>query len=205
MIVGAKAPDFTLYDHAGGIRTLSGFLADGPVVMFFFPIASSPICTAQACHFRDLGGEFAELGVQRIGVSTDSVGRQARFAARRSFDYPLLSDLGGVMSDRFGVRRGVLASTRTRLLRRHANRGARHVRRRGLIARILPLRRTTFVIDTDRTVLKIIHNELRANTHADQALRFLREDYPAPASPFVPAQRTAPDAESVTLSEHPTS
>src|SRR6202007_3311305 len=54
MIAGEKAPDFTLYDHTGRPRTLSALLSDGPVVLFFFPIASSPICTAQACHFRDL-------------------------------------------------------------------------------------------------------------------------------------------------------
>jgi hypothetical protein len=53
MIAGDTAPDFTLYDHAGRARTLSALLSDGPVVLFFFPIASSPICTAQACHFRN--------------------------------------------------------------------------------------------------------------------------------------------------------
>ena len=67
MIAGEKAPDFTLYDHTGRPRTLSALLADGPVVLFFFPIASSPICTAQACHFRDRSTEFARVGAQRVG------------------------------------------------------------------------------------------------------------------------------------------
>ena len=86
MIAGEKAPDFTLYDHTGRPRTLSALLSDGPVVLFFFPIASSPICTAQACHFRDLSNEFATVGAQRVGISTDTVDRQAHFAQQRSFD-----------------------------------------------------------------------------------------------------------------------
>src|ERR1700761_7131764 len=113
MIAGDKAPDFTLYDHTGRPRTLSALLLEGPVVLFFFPLASSPICTAQACHFRDLKSEFAEVGAQRVGISTDPVDRQAHFAQQRSFDYPLLSDADGVVSEMFGVRRGKLAKLRS--------------------------------------------------------------------------------------------
>jgi thioredoxin-dependent peroxiredoxin len=63
MMAGEKAPNFTLCDHTGRARTLSALLAEG-VVPFFFPLASSPICTAQACHFRDLSNEFAWAGTQ---------------------------------------------------------------------------------------------------------------------------------------------
>src|ERR1700754_4980606 len=95
MMAGEKAPNFTLLDHAGQPRTLSALLSDGPVVLVFFPLASSPICTAQACHFRDLSSQFARVGAQRVGISTDTVDRQAHFAQQRSFDYPLLSDSDG--------------------------------------------------------------------------------------------------------------
>jgi thioredoxin-dependent peroxiredoxin len=181
MIAGDKAPDFTLYDHTGRPRTLSALLSKGPVVLFFFPIASSPICTAQACHFRDLSNEFARVGAQRVGISTDTVDRQAHFAQQRSFDYPLLSDADGVVSELFGVRRGRLAKLRRSLVAREAARRGRHTRRRGLLARLLPVRRTTFVIDTDRTVLKVVSNEVRASVHADQALWFL-ENHKSPAN-----------------------
>ena len=173
MIAGEKAPNFTLCDHTGRPRTLSTLLADGPVVLFFFPLASSPICTAQACHFRDLSNEFHRVGAQRVGISTDTVDRQAHFAQQRSFDYPLLSDEDGVVSELFGVRRGRFARLRRSVLAREASRHARHTRRRGLLARVLPVRRTTFVIDTDRTVLKVVSNEVRASVHADQTLWFL--------------------------------
>lgn len=173
MIAGDKAPNFTLRDHTGRPRALSALLSEGPVVLFFFPIASSPICTAQACHFRDLSDDFARVGAQRIGISTDSVDRQAHFAQQRSFDYPLLSDADGVVSELFGVRRGRFAKLRRSVVAREVARHGQHTRRRGLLARLFPVRRTTFVIDTDRTVLKVVSNEVRASVHADQTLWFL--------------------------------
>ena len=142
-------------------------------MLFFFPIASSPICTAQACHFRDLTAEFARVGAQRVGISTDTVDRQAHFAQQRSFDYPLLSDADGVVSELFGVRRGRLAKLSRSVGARDGVRRGRHTRRRGLLARLLPVRRTTFVIDTDRTILKVVSSEVRASVHADQALWLL--------------------------------
>jgi peroxiredoxin Q/BCP len=183
MIAGEKAPDFTLYDHTGQPRTLSALLSQGPVVLFFFPLASSPICTAQACHFRDLSDEFASVGAQRVGISTDTVDRQAHFARQRSFDYPLLSDADDVVSELFGVRRGRLTKLHGTVVARETARRRRHTRRRGLLARLLPVRRTTFVIDTDRSILKVVSNEVRASVHADEALRFLKSHvwtYPPP-------------------------
>lgn len=183
MIAGEKAPDFTLLDHTGRPRALSALLAEGPVVLFFFPLASSPICTAQACHFRDLSNEFVTVGAQRVGISTDTVDRQAHFAQQRSFDYPLLSDADGVVSELFGVRRGRFAKVRKSVAARDEARRGRHTRRRGLLARLLPVRRTTFVIDTDRTVLKVVSSELRASVHADQALWFLQHHMGPHSSP----------------------
>jgi thioredoxin-dependent peroxiredoxin len=184
MIAGDTAPDFTLLDHTGRPRRLSALLSDGPVVLFFFPLASSPICTAQACHFRDLSSEFAAVGAHRVGISTDTVDRQAHFAEQRSFDYPLLSDADGVVSEMFGVRRGRFPKLRKSVVAREARR-SRHTRRRGLLARLLPVRRATFVIDTDRTVLKVVSSEVRASVHADQTLRFLQNHNVLHSSPDV--------------------
>jgi peroxiredoxin Q/BCP len=190
MIAGDKAPDFTLWDHTGRPRALSALLSEGPVVLFFFPIASSPICTAQACHFRDLSDEFARVGAQRVGISTDTVDKQAHFAQQRSFDYPLLSDTDGVVSELFGVRRGRLANLRRSVVAREAARRGRHTRRRGLLARLLPVRRTTFVIDIDRTILKVVSNEVRASVHADQTLWFLENHNTSHSPPHVRQQHT---------------
>jgi thioredoxin-dependent peroxiredoxin len=190
MIAGDKAPDFTLWDHTGRPRTLSALLSGGTVVLFFFPIASSPICTAQACHFRDLSHEFARVNAQRVGISTDTVDKQAHFAQQRSFDYPLLSDADGVVSELFGVRRGRLAKLRRSVAERDTARRGRHTRRRGLLARLLPVRRTTFVIDIDRTILKVVSNEVRASVHADQALWFLENHKVPDSSPHVRHRHT---------------
>jgi peroxiredoxin Q/BCP len=176
-------------------------------VLFFFPLASSPICTAQACHFRDLSAEFARVGAQRVGISTDTVDRQAHFARQRSFDYPLLSDADDVVAELFGVRRGRLAKLSSSVAEREAVRGRRHMRCRGLLAWLLPVRRTTFVIDTDRCILKVVSNEIRASVHADEALRFLQDrnmsqgtvDEPSPVRPDPPAAGRSDSAVDIAL------
>jgi thioredoxin-dependent peroxiredoxin len=88
------------------------------------------------------------------------------------------------------VRRGRLAKLRKSVVAREAARWGRHTRRRGLLARLLPVRRTTFVIDTDRTVLKVVSSELRASVHADQALSFLQNHNVTHSSPDVREKHT---------------
>jgi len=144
---GDRAPDFTLPDEHGQPRALGDFLAEGPVVLFFYPAASSPGCTKEACHFRDLAAEFAEVGAQRVGVSADAVERQAAFTGEHGFDFPLLSDADGSVARTYGVRR----------------------------PGPLPNRRATFVVDTDGTLLEVITSELSMDTHADDALAALRQ------------------------------
>ena len=148
-LLNTRVDDFTLPDQTGAIRTLSEFLAEGPVVLFFYPAAMTPGCTKEACHFRDLASEFATVGAQRVGISTDAVDKQAQFAEKQKFDYPLLSDADGAVATAFGVKRG-------------------------LLGKFMPVKRTTFVIDTDRTVLQVIASEVNMDTHADKALETLR-------------------------------
>jgi peroxiredoxin Q/BCP len=148
MKTGDTVADFELPDQSGAPRKLSMLLADGPVVLFFYPAAMTPGCTREACHFRDLAGEFATIGASRVGISTDPVDKQANFADRQGFDYPLLSDADGEVAGAFGVKRG-------------------------LLGKLMPVKRTTFVIDTDRTVLDVIGSEFNFNSHADKALAVL--------------------------------
>jgi peroxiredoxin Q/BCP len=150
MKVGDQVPDFELPSQDGTLRRLSVLLADGAVVLFFYPAALTPGCTKEACHFRDLAAEFAAAGVQRVGISVDSVAKQRQFADKNSFDYPLLSDADGRIAELFGVKRGLLGQ---RL-------GA-------------PVKRWTFAIGTDRKVVEIIHSEVDMDTHADSALKAL--------------------------------
>jgi peroxiredoxin Q/BCP len=147
---GDQAPDFELPDQKGTLRSLTDLLVGGPIVLFFYPAAMTPGCTKEACHFRDLASEFAALGASRVGISTDAVEKQAMFADKQSFDYPLLSDAGGAVATQFGVKRG-------------------------LLGKLMPVKRTTFVIDTDRTVLDVIASEISMESHADKALEVLRQ------------------------------
>lgn len=146
---GQLAPNFELPDQSGTARSLEDLLAKGPVVLFFYPAANTPVCTAEACHFRDLASEFEALGATPVGISNDSVDTQSGFAGKQSLGYPLLSDKDAAVAAQFGVKRG-------------------------LLGKLAPVKRTTFVIDPDRTIATVISSELRANVHADDALDFLR-------------------------------
>jgi thioredoxin-dependent peroxiredoxin len=149
MKTGDTVADFELPDQTGTPRKLSALLSDGPVVLFFYPAAMTHGCTKEACHFRDLAAEFAALGASRVGISVDPVQKQAKFADMQKFDYPLLSDTEGTVATQFGVKRG-------------------------LLGKLIPVKRTTFVIDTDRKVIDVISSEFSMDTHADQALQTLR-------------------------------
>lgn len=100
--VGQTPEAFTLPDqHDQPVAWAD--LRGKPVVVFFYPKASTPGCTTEACGFRDLQAEFAALGVTILGVSADSVKRQSNFATKQGLTYPLLSDPDRVVLDAWGV------------------------------------------------------------------------------------------------------
>ncbi len=143
---GDNVADFELPDQDGKPVRLSSLLESGPVVLYFFPRAMTPGCTAESCHFRDLAAEFAAVGAHRVGISQDSVERQAKFTGKHNFDFPLLSDESGEIAKRFGVSRpGPIFN-----------------------------KRATFVISQDSKILAAIQSELNMEKHADQALALLK-------------------------------
>lgn len=143
--VGAQLADFTLPDQHGAQRSLSELLAGGPVVLFFYPAAMSSGCTKESCHFRNLAAEFKAVGAQPVGISRDPVDKQLAFDRKNHLGYPLLSDVDGVVSDAFGVRRALFHG----------------------------VKRATFVLGADRRVQFVQASELAMDSHADQALAFL--------------------------------
>jgi thioredoxin-dependent peroxiredoxin len=145
---GDLAPDFALKDQQGNERTLSTMLLNGPVVLFFYPAAMTKGCTKESCHFRDLASEFAALGSQRLGVSMDSVAKQAEFTTKNDLDYPLLADVDGAVAKLYGVKRSL---------------------------DLLKVKRATFVIGQDRRIVEVINSEVSMNAHADKSLSALRD------------------------------
>jgi peroxiredoxin Q/BCP len=150
---GDLVEDFVLPNQSGTPMRLTDLLATGPVVLFFYPAAMTRGCTAESCHFRDLAAEFAQVGAHRVGISRDPVDRQREFSDKHGFDYPLLSDVDGVVASRLGVRRRLPLGP-------------------------LSTRRMTFVIGRDRRLVEVIRSETSMVEHADLALRALR---PSPA------------------------
>jgi peroxiredoxin Q/BCP len=148
MDVGDVVDDFELPDETGTPRKLSTLLEEGPVVLFFYPAAMTYGCTKESCHFRDLAAEFKAAGAQRVGISADTVEKQKQFSEKHDFDYPLLADTDRTVAEQFGVKRGGFS--------------------------ISPTKRSTFVIDTDSTVLATISSEVSMNKHADKALEVLQ-------------------------------
>lgn len=147
---GDQVSDFELKDETGTPRRLSTLLADGPVVLFFYPIASSGGCTQEACHFRDLAAEFAAVGAQPVGISGDGVTQQSVFATSNSLGYPLLSDTGKKVAKELGAFRWWLPGG-------------------------LQTKRVTYVIGQDRRIIETIASETKFDLHADEALEALRK------------------------------
>ncbi len=147
--VGDAVPDVTLPDSAGTPVSLASFRARW-LVVFFYPAAFSPLCTKEACGFRDEHGEFARAGAAVVGISSDSVERLASFSRMFKLAYPLLSDAprdgAPTARDRFGVPRafGVFPG------------------------------RATYVIDPQGIVRAVYVNSLRARPHLEAALAAIR-------------------------------
>jgi len=99
---GDTAPDFTLPDQHGEGVTLSS-LRPAPVVLYFYPKADTPGCTAQACGVRDHASDYDAAGAVVLGVSRDPVPRLRAFADKYGLAFPLLSDDDHAVAEAYGV------------------------------------------------------------------------------------------------------
>ncbi len=100
---GDKAPDFSLQNQFDETVSLSETLKSGPVLVYFYPKASTPGCTVQACGLRDSKPELDNLAVTVLGISPDPVKKLARFAEKQALNFSLLSDEDHAIADAFGV------------------------------------------------------------------------------------------------------
>jgi peroxiredoxin Q/BCP len=146
MKIGQIAPDFTLPDQDRNLFNLGQHLGKGPVVIFFYPKDDSPVCTAEACAFRDRYEVFKTMGAVVVGISTDSESSHQTFASKNRLPYTLLTDEKGETRDAFGVPKklGILPG------------------------------RVTYILDKQGIVRGISNSLTNAKSHVEDALATIR-------------------------------
>ena len=99
---GDKAPNFTAKDQDGNTISMSDYKGK-KLVVFFYPAASTPTCTVEACNLSDHYGELQKAGYEILGVSADTQRKQGNFKKKFGFPYPLLADVDKEVINAFGV------------------------------------------------------------------------------------------------------
>lgn len=144
--VGDKVPDFTARDQDGNTINLSDYRGK-KLIVFFYPKASTPGCTVEACNLRDNFTVLRQEGYELLGVSADSQKRQSNFKKKYNFPFPLLADEDYTVLNIFGV-----WGPKQFMGRKYDG-----------------IHRTTFVIDENGTVSKVI-DKVKTKDHAAQIL-----------------------------------
>ena len=142
---GEPAPDFELTDQNGETVRLSALRGHSNIVLFFYPKDDTPVCTQEACMFRDNYDGMKDADAVVLGVSSDDAASHRSFAKKHELPFPLLSDPSGEVRKKFGVPNtlGVLPG------------------------------RVTFVIDKGGIVRHVTNSPLSAKKHVDEALAAL--------------------------------
>jgi thioredoxin-dependent peroxiredoxin len=145
--VGDPAPAITGTTQTGEQIALADYLGKQTVVLYFYPKDNTPVCTTQACAFRDAYEDFVAAGAVVIGVSSDSTESHRQFAEGRKLPFQLISDDDGSLRKAFGVPRtlGILPG------------------------------RVTYVIDRQGIVRLVFNSQLFGGKHVKEALAMVRQ------------------------------
>ena len=143
------APDFSLPDETGKVRTLREFHGK-PVVLYFYPRADTPGCTVEACEFRDDRKAFAKKNVEIVGVSPDKPAAQAKFKNKFELPFTLLADEDKEVAQAYGVWK----------------------EKNMYGKKVMGIERTTFLIGADGKIEKI-WPKVKAQGHAAEVLTAL--------------------------------
>jgi len=101
--LGDRIPALTLPDQDGKPLDLAAYGSEGYLLVFFYPKANTPGCTAQACSLRDAETQLKERGVKILGISADKPDSQKKFVTEQRLPYPLIADSEGKAIHAFGV------------------------------------------------------------------------------------------------------
>ena len=102
LTIGQKAPDFKLFSSELKETSLSDY-SGKKVVLHFFPMAFTGVCTTQLCTMRDTFGYYSDMGVQLLAISVDSPFTLAKFKEENNYQFPLLSDFNKEVSQAYGA------------------------------------------------------------------------------------------------------
>lgn len=144
--VGEKAPDFNVVNQEGKTTSLSDYKGQ-KVILYFYPKADTPGCTAESCNLRDNYDDLMGKGYQIIGVSPDNQEKQKKFAEKYNLPFPLLADVDKEVIKAYG------AWGLKKMYGREYE---------GLL-------RTTYVIDEDGNIEKVFP-KVKTRDHADQIM-----------------------------------
>lgn len=144
--IGDKAPNFSGLDQTGKTHQLSDYKGQ-KLIVFFYPKASTPGCTAEACNLRDNYQVLKDKGFALLGVSADSADRQQKFIDKNNLPFPLLADENKEVLNAFGVWGPKKFMGRT----------------------YDGIHRTTFIIDENGVISNII-SKVKTKDHAAQIL-----------------------------------
>lgn len=143
---GDKAPNFSAKDQDGNIHTLSDYKGK-KLIVFFYPKANTPGCTAEACDLRDNFARFQAGNYALLGVSADSAKAQTSFKNKFDFPFPLLADEDKAVIQAFGV----------------------WGPKKFMGKEYDGIHRTTFIID-EKGIIEDIIKEVKTKAHAKQIL-----------------------------------
>lgn len=145
--IGDTIPHFKAKDTHGHDFDSFEIVGKVPVVIYFYPKDDTPGCTAQACSFRDQYEDFKDLGVEIIGVSSDSIASHQKFAKQYKLPFKLLSDSEKSIRNLFGVSSGIFG--------------------------LLP-GRVTYIADKNGVVVSILDN-MMATQHIPKSLEAIKK------------------------------
>ncbi|NBL63991.1 thioredoxin-dependent thiol peroxidase [Flavobacterium sp. NST-5] len=145
--IGDKAPNFNAKDQDQNTHQLKDY-AGKKLVIFFYPKASTPGCTTEACNLRDNYQRFQSLGYEILGVSADNAKRQQNFIEKNKLPFPLIADENKDMINAFGVWGPKKFMGKT----------------------FDGIHRTTFVIDENGIIQDVITN-VKTKEHSNQILK----------------------------------
>jgi thioredoxin-dependent peroxiredoxin len=148
---GGLAPNFTLADENGELRSLSDYKGR-PVVLYFYPKDDTPGCTTEACNFRDDYSEYEKAGVVILGVSPDSPKSHTKFKAKFNLPFTLLADEDHKVCELYGV----------------------WGRKKSMGREYDGVFRTTFLIDSKGSVKKVFEN-VKPDGHSQELLAALSD------------------------------